>query len=221
MADEQTREYYRQRAPEYEQIYYRDNPPRRKEIDDEAAFLRAFAGDQEVIELACGTGYWTKVVAQTARSVVATDLSPEMIAQAQLKEYDKEPLFVVGNLEHPPVPAGSFDLLVLGFWLSHQPKETYPLFFDTISQPLRPGGAIWMIDNNPPAEGSTVDSVRVDEHGNNYKQRRLNNGESYIILKNYFERGELVAIVEPYFHLERLVYGMYYWSMVLRPKGLL
>ncbi len=220
MADEQTREYYRQRAPEYEQIYYRDNPPRRKEIDDEAAFLRAFAGDQEVVELACGTGYWTKVVAESARSVVATDLSPEMIAEAQRKEYAREPLFVVGDLEHPPVPDGSFDLLVLGFWLSHQAKETYPRFFETISRPLRRGGAIWMIDNNPPAEGSTVDSARVDEHGNNYKLRRLNNGDSYVILKNYFSRGELVAIVEPYFHLERLVYGTYYWSMVLRPKGL-
>lgn len=218
MTDERTREYYRRRAPEYEQIYYRDLPARRKEIDDEAAFLRTLAADRDVLDVACGTGYWTQIVADTAATVVAVDLSREMLAEARRKRYRQEPSFVQGDVEHLPVGNCRFDLLVLGFWFSHQPKERYREFFEQIKRPVRRDGLIWMIDNNPPAEGATVHSIRVDEHGNNFKERFLDNGEPYVILKNYFSRAELESVFAPEFVIERLIHKPYYWSILLRCK---
>ena len=53
-----------------------------------------------------------------------------------------------------------------------------------------------MIDNNPSAEGGSVEP-QLDEHGNNYKERRLSDGRSFVILKNYFEADELSAILGP------------------------
>ena len=43
----------------------------------------------EVIEFGCGTGYFTKVAARNAKSVIATDLSDKMleIAETKLKEF--------------------------------------------------------------------------------------------------------------------------------------
>ncbi len=43
----------------------------------------------EVIEFGCGTGYFTKVAVRNAKSVIATDLSDEMleIAEKELKEF--------------------------------------------------------------------------------------------------------------------------------------
>jgi len=43
----------------------------------------------EVIEFGCGTGYFTKVIARNAKSVIATDLSDEMleIAEKELEEF--------------------------------------------------------------------------------------------------------------------------------------
>ena len=47
MLGDNIEEYYRARAPEYEQIYYRDNPVRRGEIDAEAARLAELVVGEE------------------------------------------------------------------------------------------------------------------------------------------------------------------------------
>jgi demethylmenaquinone methyltransferase/2-methoxy-6-polyprenyl-1,4-benzoquinol methylase len=216
-SDAELERYYRQRAGEYEQIYYRDNPQRRREIDDEAVFLRELAAGRDVLEPACGTGYWTQFLAETAASVVCFDVSREMIEQARAKEYARPPLFCRASLHQVPFAPASFDLLVLGFWFSHHPRQDYDALFETISAPVRPGGLIWMIDNNPPAEGPHRRVVRVDRHGNTFKSRCLDNGREFVILKNYFSRDELVDLLARRFVIERLVYRTYYWSVVLRP----
>ena len=70
MKDKKTVEYYNARAPEYEQIYYRDDPQRRKEIDDESKFIKNLAAGKTVLDLCCGSGYWTHQLSQTADLVV-------------------------------------------------------------------------------------------------------------------------------------------------------
>lgn len=208
-------DYYRARAPEYEQIYYRDVPERRKEIDDECAKVRAIAKDKTVLDLVCGTGYWTKIASASAKTVVATDIAPEMINQAKTKVYNCPVEFVVSDLYHLPFKPHSFDLVMLGFWLSHEPKQNYSVLFDAITAPLKPGGQIWVIDNNPPAEGSQVDSTGADEHGNNLKVRRLDNGNEYVILKNYFSKEELEKILLERFRIIDLIFKKYYWSALV------
>ena len=63
-------DYYRARAAEYEQIYYRDVPERRQEIADHFEFVEKLAAGKTVLELACGSGYWTQAAAKNAREVI-------------------------------------------------------------------------------------------------------------------------------------------------------
>jgi ubiquinone/menaquinone biosynthesis C-methylase UbiE len=210
--------YYQQRAPEYEQIYYRDIPIKRRELNEEGQRLRQLAAGKSVLDLACGTGYWTQTISRTARTVVASDISAEMILEARLKKYSCPTHFVRADLYGLPFAAGSFDLISLGFWFSHEPRQNYQAFFDIIRPLLRPDGNIWMIDNNPPAEGPKYRSVGTDEHGNNYRQRYLNSGKEFIILKNYFSERRLRDILQPHFAINSLVFGKCYWSVVLGGK---
>ena len=83
MASLELIEYYRRRAAEYESIYAK--PERQADL----AVLRQavperFAG-RHVLEIACGTGYWTTLVAQRAELILATDAAEEPMAIAKTK----------------------------------------------------------------------------------------------------------------------------------------
>ena len=216
MPEHRMNEYYRERAGEYEQIYHRDDPARQAELAAERERLTELVEGRDVLELACGSGYWTAVMSCAAHSLTATDIEPAMITVAKAKSYPIEVSFRRADMfadKFEPV----YDIVALGFWFSHQPRQEYERLFDILCAPLRRGGRIWMIDNNPPAEGPTNDSIGVDEHGNNFKTRRLSDGREFVILKNYFQPEELRRILEPRFEVERLVFGYRYWSTVLRP----
>jgi ubiquinone/menaquinone biosynthesis C-methylase UbiE len=216
--DKSITDYYRYRAGEYEQIYYRKVPERRQEIDDHCRYLEKLAKNKTVLDLACGTGYWTKVLAKSAKELVASDIVLEMITQARLKEFSIPVEFVVADLHRPPFIANTFDLVTLGFWMSHEPRQNYTDMFRAIKSPLKEDGLIWMIDNNPPAEGPRIDSVRNDEFGNNFKKRLLSNGDEFVILKNYFSKENLVEILSSTFEIKELIHQPYYWSALLKPK---
>lgn len=215
MNDSRTLKYYRDRAPEYEQIYYRPEPERRREIDDEANRLKGYVRDCSVLEWACGTGYWTRIMAETASHIIAFDFWMEMIAQARKKKYRSPVAFLQADMEYLPLKAAVFDFLAVGFWFSHQPCQEYERFFERLKYPLKKDGRIWMIDNNPPAEGLQKTSPGCDKFGNNLKERFLDNGREYIIIKNYFEEMQLRDIFTPAFKIERLVFGKYYWSILM------
>src|SRR5262245_51295140 len=75
--------YYAQRALEYERIYHK--PERQADLQELHNLVeRTFAG-AAVLEVACGTGYWTEVLARSAASVTAVDINEEVLAVARSK----------------------------------------------------------------------------------------------------------------------------------------
>ncbi len=219
MQDDEMKRYYGARAPAYEQIYYRDIPERRRELDEEASRLAELVKSKSVLELACGTGYWTQVMSRTAASITASDLSSEMLTEAKKKTFGIPVDFVQADMFAQAFPAGQFDITALGFWFSHQPRQEFDRLFEVLTAPLKKGGLIWMIDNNPPAEGPTMESAGQDDYGNNYKKRFLDSGEQFTILKNYFSRSDLETVLGSRFSVKSLIHNKYYWSVVLDPRG--
>src|SRR4051812_13206633 len=82
-------EYYRARAAEYDEWFFRQGrynrgPAHRHEWLAEVAIAEASLNEWlppgEVLELACGTGLWTRHLATRCQRVVAVDASPEVIA---------------------------------------------------------------------------------------------------------------------------------------------
>jgi len=219
MQNDEMEQYYRARAPEYEQIYYRDMPDRRRELDEEALRLAELVDGKSVLELACGTGYWTQVMSRTAAAITASDLSAEMLNEARKKTYGIPVDFVHADMFQHDFSRSHFDILALGFWFSHQPRQELDRLFEVMTAPLKKNGLIWMVDNNPPAEGSTMETAGQDDFGNNYKKRFLDSGEQYTILKNYFSRADLEAVLTPHFPIKSLIHNKYYWSVVLGTRG--
>src|SRR4051812_38537991 len=95
--------YYAERAGEYEEIYSR--PEREDDLDELHERVQEVLFGQHVLELACGTGYWTEHYAELTESVLATDIGPEVLAIAQAKGIEKAEFSVLDALD-PQLPPG-------------------------------------------------------------------------------------------------------------------
>src|SRR6476660_8529762 len=113
--------YYADRAAEYERIYQK--PERQEDLRTLREFVERTFGGAHVLEIACGTGYWTEIVARSATSVVATDINEEVLAIARSKPTDKEKT-TVRRADAYALPAGPerFTGGLGVFWWSHVPK---------------------------------------------------------------------------------------------------
>lgn len=188
--------YYARRAAEYERIYAR--PERQADLRAlETALAAEFAG-RSVLELACGTGWWTAHGARQARHWLATDLNPETLAVARSKplpacvrlaQADADDLETVGP--------GEFDAAFAGFWLSHVPLQRLPQWLVRLHARLQPGARVVFIDNLC-VEGSSTPVHRHDEAGNGYQLRRLDDGSTHEVLKNFIGREQALAWLEPH-----------------------
>src|SRR5262245_54587574 len=84
MEPDPLREYYALRASEYERIYAK--PERQDDLRRLERHVARLMADRDVLEIACGTGYWTRVIATSARSIVATDAGEEVLEIARRNE---------------------------------------------------------------------------------------------------------------------------------------
>jgi demethylmenaquinone methyltransferase/2-methoxy-6-polyprenyl-1,4-benzoquinol methylase len=77
-------DYYDKRALEYEGIYAK--PERQADLAALKNLLQATLAGHRVLELACGTGYWTSMIAETAECVLATDANQSVLQLAWEKK---------------------------------------------------------------------------------------------------------------------------------------
>ena len=180
--------YYAQRAASYEEIYAK--PERQADLAILHQRLRTMLASQRVLEIACGTGYWTADLAASAEHVLATDINPEVIEVARAKplppgkvEFALADAFASGPAPAPD-DADACTACFAGFWWSHVGRERQVEFLTGLRQRLAPNAQLVMIDNVY-VEGSSTPIARTDAFGNTYQIRRLPDGERYEVLKNF------------------------------------
>lgn len=212
--------YYRRVAEEYEGIYYRKDPVLQEEIRNIAEKLKETFKDRRVLELACGTGYWTQILSKVAQSIVATDILQEMLKIAKRKNYKCTMSFLKEDAYSLPFDKDSFDGGLANFWFSHVPKQRINLFLEEFHRVLQNGSEVFLADNvYVPGIGGRLISKPRDK--NTYKLRSLKNGTEHLVLKNYFSSQELVNIFGKYtkeFATDNISYGSYYWYVVYEFK---
>jgi 2-polyprenyl-3-methyl-5-hydroxy-6-metoxy-1,4-benzoquinol methylase len=177
--------YYAARAAEYENVYAK--PERQADL----ARLRYLVGDyfreRRVLEVACGTGYWTLLLAGSAASVMATDVGEEVLAIARAKLLRDGPghanVHRADAFDLSSVP-GDFDAAFVGFWLSHVSRTDVNRFLHGLHSRLGRGARVMLLDNRY-VQGSSTPIARTDAAGNSYQRRVLASGAEYEVLKNF------------------------------------
>ena len=201
-------EYYGRRAGVYDRVY--DKPERRQALLAVAERLQAAVRQKEVYELACGTGYWTRIMADAAASVFATDINESMLELARNRNAGFGNVhFARENLYDQPsgAPAG---VLFAGFIWSHIDVREMPAFLDALRVRVGPGGQVFLVDNLF-VPGSNTPLEAPDGFGNTYQIRELEDGGRFKILKNFPTEGQMRKWWEPYASQLEWLELEYFW----------
>ena len=211
-------EYYRKRALEFEEVYHRDDPWVTKELEEVSAVLQKFLTRRNVLEVACGTGYWTQHLSHTAKTITAVDIAQEMLRIARTKSYACPVRLQTGDAYALPFDARMFGGGLASFWLSHIPLDRIDAFLAGFHAKLRQGSPIFMVDNvYVPGLGGEL--IRKDGDMNTYKMRELKDGTKHLVVKNYFSKDNLMDIVQgprSRGNIEEIHIGKNYWFVAYR-----
>lgn len=187
------REYYRRRAAEYDRIYAK--PERQADLRTLEGLVGRWLAGRRVLELACGTGWWTAIAARTAASVVATDANDEVLQIARRRAGCGDVEFRIADAWTPEAVPGEFDAILAAFWVSHVPRARLAAFVDALDGRLRMGGRIVLLDNRF-VPGSSSPVSRTDAGGDTWQVRRLDDGTETEIRKNFPAAAELRALLD-------------------------
>lgn len=187
------RAYYRERAPVYERVY--NYSQRQKDLRYLEQYIpKQFAG-RDVLEIAAGTGYWTRFIAGQANSVLATDVTEEALQQIDsTKASISTQILDAYDLDQLQTKYSGF---FAGLWLSHVPKEQLTSFISQIHYRILSGAIVMFIDNSI-AQCKSLPITSTDDAGNTYQTRTLDNGTEYEVLKNFPGEQELLAVTDVY-----------------------
>jgi ubiquinone/menaquinone biosynthesis C-methylase UbiE len=187
-------EYYRARAPEYDEWFYRSGRYDRSETLNRLWFnevaqvnsaLWRTGHVSHVLELACGTGIWTQKLLRIADHITAVDASPEMLAMSRDKLEADNVEYIEADLFNWK-PDRQYDMVFFAFWLSHVPPDRLEAFLRMTHDALRPGGRLFMVDSRyEPTSTASDHTLTAPETG--HQKRHLNDGREFTIVKIFYE----------------------------------
>jgi SAM-dependent methyltransferase len=130
-------------------------------LAERAAFLARLqqANSMRLLEIGAGTGQDSAFFASCGLDVVATDLSPAMVARCRAKGLDAR----VMDFSQPDFPPESFDAIYAMNCLLHVPNAELPAVLASIARVLRPGG-LFFLGVYGGSEASEEGPAESDDH---------------------------------------------------------
>lgn len=176
--------YYNDRAREYDKVY--EIPDEQEDLIKSAVLFQNIFADKSVLEIACGTGYWTEKISKTANSIFATDINEIVIDIARTRKFNSNVVFQVADMNCLSIDK-KFDGLFGGFIWSHILLQDLDNFLLRLKGLLNENAKIAFIDSKQ-VEGTNHDRkriTRIDQYGNTFQTRTLENGTTHEVLKNF------------------------------------
>jgi demethylmenaquinone methyltransferase/2-methoxy-6-polyprenyl-1,4-benzoquinol methylase len=208
-ADDSMRAYYAARAPIYDEVYLR--PERQADLAALRAMIPAWFAGRAVLEVACGTGWWTQFIAPVAARMTATDAVAAPLAFARLRPGAGRVAFVQADAFALPGSLGTFDAAFAGLFISHVPVARRHSFLAGLHARLAPGATVAFVDNTE-AQCERLPVAEHDAAGNGYQMRTLPDGSTHRVLKNFPSEAELRAMVDGAGDRAQYWRGAHFWA---------
>lgn len=195
-------DYYRARAPEYDDWFLRRGRYDRGEVATQRWFnqveevrelLRRLPLDgKNVLELAPGSGLWTEELCPRVAHLTAVDASREMIAlnRQRLGGLSRNVTYIEADLFEWQ-PDQQFDAVIFCFWISHIPVNRLEAFLAKVAAMLTTGGTVFFVDSRREPTSTSGDHV-LPLVGEQVMVRRLDDGREFTIIKNFWDAAALM-----------------------------
>jgi demethylmenaquinone methyltransferase/2-methoxy-6-polyprenyl-1,4-benzoquinol methylase len=186
------REYYRARARWHDDYMgYTDNTSMEHLLCPIVEFVERMLSGCDVLEVACGTGNWTQILARRVGRVLATDISDGALLLAREKEYFGGAVtFLVADAFSLEGVSGVFSGAFGADWLSHVPLGRMRGFLRVLHSRLGHGARVVFVDMLR-RDHPDLRPYRRDEGGNLICRRSLPDGRTFDVVKNFPTEDEL------------------------------
>lgn len=213
-------EYYDKRAPEFDRIY--EIPERQKDIAKLKGLVRDVFAGHDVLDVACGTGYWMEVISQSAKSVTGIDINAAPMEAAKTRKYGCHVSFRIGDaFDMQTTTSEKFTAAFASGWWSHIPKSGLKSFLIKLHQALQPHALVAFCDNMF-VEGlggpASTPISRRDAEGNTWQKRKISSGETFEIIKNFPTKEEVEQLLSDVALDIRWTALQYFWLLEYRVK---
>lgn len=143
------------------------------------AIAKDFVKEKIVLDIACGEGYGSNLLARDAHSVTGIDIDAETVSKAKAKYHASNLNFAQGNVENIPCEDKTFDVVVSFETLEHISGHEKMLL--EIKRVLKPGGVLLI---------STPHKLFYSDkrdYKNEFHVKELYQEEFQSLIKNHFE----------------------------------
>jgi ubiquinone/menaquinone biosynthesis C-methylase UbiE len=183
MSNQQVAKYYALLGEAVEDKYL--EPDMDEDIDDMSIHLGNVLAGHTVLELGCGTGFWTEVAAESAQSVLALDINANLVDIARERGMPEGKVsFRVADALDLPEDIGRFSAVLLSFLWSRLTKGEQEKLLATLKKRLGKDVLLVILDDSF-VEGFSETIARTDAEGTTYEILTTPQGERFELPKSY------------------------------------
>jgi ubiquinone/menaquinone biosynthesis C-methylase UbiE len=183
MSNQQVAKYYALLGEAVEDKYL--EPDMDEDIDDMSIHLGNLLAGHTVLELGCGSGFWTEVVAESATSVTALDINANLVDFARERGMPEGKVnFRVADALDLPEDIGKFSAVLVSFLWSHLNKKEQEQLLATLKKRLGKDVLLVILDDSF-VEGFSETIARTDADGTTYEILTTAEGERVEVPKSY------------------------------------
>jgi ubiquinone/menaquinone biosynthesis C-methylase UbiE len=183
MSNQQVAKYYALLGEAVEDKYL--EPDMDEDIDDMSIHLGNVLAGHTVLELGCGTGFWTEVAAEAAQSVLALDINANLVDIARERGMPEGKVsFRVADALDLPEDIGTFSAVLVSFLWSHLTKGEQEKLLATLKKRLGKDVLLVILDDSF-VEGFSETIARTDADGTTYQIWTTPEGERFELPKSY------------------------------------
>ena len=216
MNNQQVAKYYALLGEALEDKYL--EPDMDEDIDDMSIHLGSVLAGHTVLELGCGTGFWTEVAAESAASVLAVDINASLVDIARERPMTEGKVsFRVADALDLPEDIGTFSAVLVSFLWSHLNKKEQEQLLATLKKRLGKDVLLVILDDAF-VEGFSETIARTEPDGTTYQILTTPEGERIEVAKSYQSDSALrkrLGTVVKEIKIERIEF---FWILTCRLK---